>query len=217
MGTIRGNPAADDQVATASPDLVNPDLVDLADFIPEADRYSYSFNGNAQTLDHVLATQNLVPQFAGLVHGRVNADFPEVVAIGSRTGRSGSPITTRSWRTSPSRRTPWPRRSPCPPRSWRRRPGPRGRSVAFTVTATDNLDTDVAITCTVPTPSLFAIGTTSVSCTATDDAGNASTDTFSVVVQDTIAPVMGRRLGEHRHALARQPQDGGGQRVGVRV
>jgi len=77
VGTILGTPAPDDQVAGASPDLVTPDLVNLADFMTESERYSSLENGNAQALEHALVTANLVSQFAGLAHPRVNADFAE--------------------------------------------------------------------------------------------------------------------------------------------
>jgi hypothetical protein len=56
-----------------------PHLVDASESTPLADRYSYVFDGSAQTLDHVLFTQNLQPYFARVEHARVNADFPEVL------------------------------------------------------------------------------------------------------------------------------------------
>ena len=43
-----------------------------------AQRYSYVFEGNAQTIDQFLFTQTLLPYFVSLEHGRVDADFPEV-------------------------------------------------------------------------------------------------------------------------------------------
>jgi hypothetical protein len=52
----------------------------LANLVEEAapeQRYSYSFNGNAQAIDHALATQNLLPFFTRLHYARANADFPE--------------------------------------------------------------------------------------------------------------------------------------------
>jgi hypothetical protein len=79
LGTIRGMPTPGDQVTLASSDLVSPDLL-LADALaPAADRYSFTFDGNAQSLDHVLATANLAAEFArvGLAHARIDADMPE--------------------------------------------------------------------------------------------------------------------------------------------
>jgi hypothetical protein len=49
----------------------------------------------------------------------------------------------------------------------------------FTVTASDNCP-GVTVVCTPPSGSTFPVGTTSVSCTATDASGNKATCTFSV-------------------------------------
>jgi outer membrane protein assembly factor BamB len=56
-----------------------------------------------------------------------------------------------------------------------------GGIVTFTVTATDPDDTATA-TCSPPSGSVFPIGVTTVSCTATDTAGNTATGSFLVVV-----------------------------------
>ncbi|MBC7796027.1 MAG: nuclease, partial [Pyrinomonadaceae bacterium] len=77
VGTISGKPTAKEKVMVASEDLVNPDLVDLVNFIPANQRYSYSFAGNAQILDHFLVTQNFVRHAARFGYARMNADFPE--------------------------------------------------------------------------------------------------------------------------------------------
>jgi uncharacterized repeat protein (TIGR01451 family) len=78
IGTIRGVPAAPVNVVKSSPDLVNPDLADAAAGVtPSTQRYSYVFDGNAQSLDHVLITQNLLPRLAQLAFMHSDADFPE--------------------------------------------------------------------------------------------------------------------------------------------
>jgi predicted extracellular nuclease len=58
IGTITGRPAPPDQVVLASPDLVEPDLTDLALTLPPDQRYSYVLDGNAQVLDHILASRH---------------------------------------------------------------------------------------------------------------------------------------------------------------
>ena len=58
---------------------------------------------------------------------------------------------------------------------------PAGASVAFTVTATDNVGTSGA-TCTPAAGSAFPIGTTLVTCRAVDGAGNSASGNFSVTV-----------------------------------
>jgi uncharacterized protein len=79
MGTIIGTPTPAPEVVLASPDLVNPDLVNLLPG-PPAERYSYSFDGNAQTLDHVLVNSALLSATVSSrsEHARIGADFPEV-------------------------------------------------------------------------------------------------------------------------------------------
>jgi hypothetical protein len=66
---------------------------------------------------------------------------------------------------------------------------PSGTPVLFE--ATDNLDENPELNnCTSPSGSSFDIGTTVVTCTATDAAGNSSGEgTFSVTVDDTTDPV----------------------------
>ncbi len=59
--------------------------------------------------------------------------------------------------------------------------GPSGAVVTYSATATDN-GGSVPVTCFPPSGSIFAIGTTTVNCTATDAAGNDATGSFTVTV-----------------------------------
>ncbi len=77
IGTIKGTPTSAEQVVLASADLVNPDLTDLIELVAAPQRYSYSFNGNAQAIDHELVNAPLLRHFSKLVYARTNADFPE--------------------------------------------------------------------------------------------------------------------------------------------
>jgi uncharacterized protein (TIGR03437 family) len=77
IGTIKGSPAAPDAVVLSSNDLVNPNLIDLVELTPTAERYSYVFDGHAQVLDHVLVTENLLARASRIRYARHNADFPE--------------------------------------------------------------------------------------------------------------------------------------------
>lgn len=58
-----------------------------------------------------------------------------------------------------------------------------GATVAYSVSATDETDGAVAATCTPASGSAFAIGTTTVTCSATDAAGNAAAVSFTVTVR----------------------------------
>ncbi|GAB3348564.1 hypothetical protein GCM10027430_09530 [Lysobacter tyrosinilyticus] len=68
--------------------------------------------------------------------------------------------------------------------------GPSGAAVTFTVSATDIVDTDVALTCSANSGDTFALGTTTVSCTGADDSGNSASGNFAIKVQDTTAPAL---------------------------
>jgi hypothetical protein len=59
-----------------------------------------------------------------------------------------------------------------------------GALVAFEVTAVDDQDPNPGIVCQPPSGSLFPLLGTTVTCTATDRAGNSSTATFNVIVKD---------------------------------
>ena len=82
MGTIAGTPSPDNTTAVTGDgtDLVNPDFDNLFDTVPAAGRYSYNFDGVAQTIDHALVSASVL---AGTVsprieHAYINADFPEI-------------------------------------------------------------------------------------------------------------------------------------------
>lgn len=69
--------------------------------------------------------------------------------------------------------------------------GPLGSVATYTPpTATDNLDGPLVVNCLPPSGSTFPLGTTNVSCTATDSHGNVGTTSFAVVVVDTTKPVL---------------------------
>lgn len=77
VGTVIGAPTPADQVVLASPDLVNPNLTDVVETLPAAERYSFSFDGNGQILDHVLVNAALMDRFSRLHFARNDTDFPE--------------------------------------------------------------------------------------------------------------------------------------------
>jgi probable HAF family extracellular repeat protein len=61
--------------------------------------------------------------------------------------------------------------------------GPGGAVVTFTATATDENPANPEVTCAPPSGSVFAIGNTTVFCTATDAAGNTANAHFTVHVK----------------------------------
>lgn len=64
-----------------------------------------------------------------------------------------------------------------------------GAVVSYTTTASDNCP-GVTLVCTPASGTFFAVGTTPVSCTATDATGNTATCGFNVTVNDTQAPAI---------------------------
>ena len=66
--------------------------------------------------------------------------------------------------------------------------GPDGASVSYHAIAKDDLDPSPVVTCSPASSSTFSLGTTTVSCTATDYVGNSSSGSFSVTIGDTTNP-----------------------------
>jgi hypothetical protein len=67
--------------------------------------------------------------------------------------------------------------------------GPSTR-VEFSATATDAVDGTVPATCAPSSGAGFAVGATTVTCTATDQAGNTGSAAFAVAVTDRTAPTV---------------------------
>ena len=65
-----------------------------------------------------------------------------------------------------------------------------GAPVSYIATATDIVDGDIVPTCSPASGSTFPLGTTTVSCSATDHAGNRASQSFSVSVTDQTPPVI---------------------------
>jgi hypothetical protein len=63
-----------------------------------------------------------------------------------------------------------------------------GATATFAASATDAVDGSVAVTCDHASGATFAVGTTTVSCSATDAAGNAATGSFTVTVRPQPQP-----------------------------
>ncbi len=66
-----------------------------------------------------------------------------------------------------------------------------GAVATFTPSATDALSGLASLTSVPPSGSTFPLGTTTVTVTAKDVAGNTSSGTFTVTVRDTVPPILG--------------------------
>ena len=80
MGIVSGNPAPEPQVLTYSASPVTTPLINGNLLTPNAaDRYSYVFDGNLQTLDHVVVNESAFLDAASIEvdHARINSEFGE--------------------------------------------------------------------------------------------------------------------------------------------
>jgi hypothetical protein len=66
--------------------------------------------------------------------------------------------------------------------------GPSGDTVTYSASANDLVSGNVAVSCTPASGSTFALGDTTVNCSATDAAGNTANGSFKISVVDTTAP-----------------------------
>jgi Tol biopolymer transport system component len=69
--------------------------------------------------------------------------------------------------------------------------GPNGATVDYTASASDGTDPSPTLECAPASGSVFAIGTTTVTCTATDDAGNQTSARFGVHVRGASEQIAG--------------------------
>jgi hypothetical protein len=65
-----------------------------------------------------------------------------------------------------------------------------GAVVSFSATAMDIVDGSRPVTCNPASGSTFPLGTTTVNCSATDTRNNTANGSFTVTVQDTLAPTL---------------------------
>ncbi len=68
--------------------------------------------------------------------------------------------------------------------------GPGGAAVDFAASASDLVDGPVSVSYSHQPGSTFPLGTTTVMCTAEDDAGNSTSATFLVTVKDSTPPAV---------------------------
>jgi predicted extracellular nuclease len=88
VSVVKGTPTADDQmVVDESPDLVNPNFINLTDGLPADQRYSFIFEGTPQAIDHFIIN-TVANSFLTRYHiARNNSDFPEGPLFASNATR----------------------------------------------------------------------------------------------------------------------------------
>src|SRR5206468_3262633 len=191
IGTILGTPAAADQVVQASAsNLVNPHLTDLIGFASPDQQYSYSFDGDAQTLDHELVNANLLTRFNRIAYGRIDADYPESFRSDpNRPERLSDHDPVVAYFELPAVPTPTPTPtpipSPTPTPTPTPTPAPTPGSISLTtlgLAACENFDTlaNSATSSLTPTGWRFSESGTAANTTYTAGTGSSTTgDTYS--------------------------------------
>lgn len=103
LGILRGNPVPDDETYLAgdSIDVFGTpsveDLINLTGSLAPSERYSYSFRGDSQVLDHHLVNPSLLTRFAKYAIAHVNSVYP---AFDPVSGQRLRDVTTRPERYS---------------------------------------------------------------------------------------------------------------------
>ncbi|HEX3586497.1 MAG TPA: PxKF domain-containing protein [Candidatus Angelobacter sp.] len=188
MGAILGHPVPADQVVLASPDLVDPDFTDLVTTLPHDQQYSYDFNGSHQVLDHVIVSQSFLSKLTRFAYARNDADFPEVFRNDpNRSERISDHDMPVAYFTLPEATPPV---LHLPANITAEATSPAGAIVNFSATATDARDTNLIVTCAPPSGAQFALGATTVNCSATNSRNKTAEGSFTVSVVDTTAPVV---------------------------
>lgn len=183
MSTLLGAPVPDNQTVVPGDgvDLVTPDLTLLLDSLLQ--RYSFVFDGNAQSLDHAIVNAALIAATSArrVEHARINADFPEF----SRNGTTSverladhDPLVMYLKLQSCT--------VTCPTNI-------NTVAAAGQCSAVVNFNPTVggtcgAVTCTPPSGSSFNVGTTTVTCS---QAGGTPSCSFTVTVTDNQNPTIG--------------------------
>lgn len=185
LGLARGAPAPATEVVDAGGDFLTPDfaLAAIVASTPADQTYSYSFDGNAQSLDHVLLSTEAATLVAAFDHARVNADFPEIYrGDATRLERTSDHDPAILYLRYPRDTTPpvvtVPGDLQAPAQ------GPYGAIVTWTASATDDIEGAVPVGCSPASGTLFNYGVTTVVCSAIDSTGNIGSASFRVTVQD---------------------------------
>ena len=181
VATIKGSPTPDEQIVVdESPDLVNPNLINLTDGLLADQRYSFIFEGTPQAIDHFILNTAANSLLRRYTVARNNSDFP---TAGFETD------ATRPERCSdhdmPIAYFQFPCVVVCPTNVTKGNdPGLCGAVVNYAAPVPSASCSTV--TCSPVSGSFFPVGTTTVTCT---DTGGSSCS-FTVTVNDTEAPVI---------------------------
>ncbi len=89
MGQVTGNPDPAGSLIPAT-DVVDPNLTNQTFNLPAGERYSFVFEGNAQSLDHAVTSTGMNFWLRGVQHVRGNSDAPASYEADSSTALRSS-------------------------------------------------------------------------------------------------------------------------------
>jgi uncharacterized protein len=118
IGILKGK--SDPNVLTPSKATFVTGLVNLIDYVAAPSRYSYTFDGSAQALDHILVNKRVRERVLKFGYARSNADFPLIykndAARPERVSDHDAPVVYLSL-DEPAKpaASPTPQASPTPP------------------------------------------------------------------------------------------------------
>ena len=190
MGLLKGDEADEAHVTLWAPSPVTPQLFDLISLAQADQRYSFVFDGNAQELDHILASADVHAN--AIEYARMNADFPESLrGDPTRPERLSDHDPIVGYFSVPDIDTTAPTLTLPDPISIEGNAF-GGATVTYTASAFDVVDGNVVPVCAPASGALFQLGTTKVTCTAVDARGNRASGSFDVTVSDTSSPTIRR-------------------------
>jgi hypothetical protein len=80
--------------------LINAGYTDLLDYFQGSSAYSYVFDGQTGSLDHLMANASLLAQITGAAAWHINADEPDVYDYNTGFGKSSAYTSAGEFRTS---------------------------------------------------------------------------------------------------------------------
>jgi peptidoglycan hydrolase-like protein with peptidoglycan-binding domain len=177
---------------SGSPALVNAPFSLFGSFNePVADFTTASINTTNANISNVVAiTSGTITNFTFLVTPIVDGAVSVTIDNGAAQGLDGSPIVgTQPPITTTYDSTP-PVIAGMPSDSTAEATGPDGAAVSFNMPTASDLNGVQSISCDHASGDTFVLGTTTVVCSATDNAGNVATSKFAVSIVDTTPPVI---------------------------
>ena len=185
--------------------LLSAGYTNLVSAFGGSSAYGYVFDGQLGYLDHALSNASLTPQVAALQEWHINSDENPLFDYNDDVKDTGESTFEEKSDTNPLYDAGPYRTSDhdpliiglnldaTPPAVTV--PGDMtvestnlGATVFFSASALDNVDGPLTPACVPASGSFFALGTTLVTCSATDSSGNTGSASFNVNVVDTIPP-----------------------------